>query len=242
MRHTQGVYEEDPDTLKRQTKVSKGQINHLTWILLSGMLMSCASGSGSSSSSGSRAGPAAPRSLGNIFENRVARKPLTNMHWFSGKFYFQISRAIRSRSISMEKKKEKTAYTTIRTKVERYSPSAFRRELPLYMYVGIAGHSNPKRHLLLPRALLERDSRPRLGEMTPRDQDDILPTTYPQVALSGEPEPLVDVLHYEFSERSSNRRVLGLGRHRKGQNRASSPGARKGELCVVIRSASVRDK
>jgi len=52
----QGVYEGDPDTLKRQTKVPKDQVNYLTWVL-SGVFMSCASGSGSF---GSRAGPAAP--------------------------------------------------------------------------------------------------------------------------------------------------------------------------------------
>jgi len=48
------------------------------------------------------------------------------------------------------------AYHATWTKVERYTPRAFRRELPFY--VGIALRQHSKRHAFIP--LLERDVGP----------------------------------------------------------------------------------
>jgi hypothetical protein len=48
------------------------------------------------------------------------------------------------------------------------------------------------------------------------DQNDILPAGYPQTAVASERKPLVDVFDNAFSEVSSSRRVLALGRQWKG--------------------------
>jgi hypothetical protein len=114
--------------------------------------------------------------------------------------------------ICLMREKCAKAYHATWTKVERYTPRTFRRELPFD--VGIALHLYSKRHAFIP--LLERDVGPRSCKMTSSDQNDILPAAYSQTTFPGERKPLVNVLDYAFSEVSSSCCVLALGWQWKG--------------------------